>query len=251
LAVIVIESIGFSATHSISEMLRMNGENYVSHGTKNFIKNTLMGVDDLPFDEFHNQMLTLSDQYENCISVHSSYKPEEIANFIDGADTKFFGLMRKSQFMQIMSCFYWAVNGFLEGRDDMTRHLTLVHNRYGNALKQLELPLNMSCCLMFFAFQHVSNFNLKLVKNAHNIIFMEDIIANPKRLIEAIGISRDSKIDLTVGRGPSHANKAKEYAFLSNADKILEKILENTRVNIGDESFNIQEIQQLSLNKSV
>jgi len=53
LTVIVIESIGFSATQSISDMLRMNGENYVSHGSKNFIKDKRMGIDDLPFEKFY------------------------------------------------------------------------------------------------------------------------------------------------------------------------------------------------------
>lgn len=232
-------------------MLRMNGQNYVSHGTKNFIKNTPMGIDNLPFNEFHNQMLTLSDQYENCISVHSNYHPGEIVSVIDRTDTHFLGLMRKSQFKQIMSCFYWAVNGFMEGRDDMTSHLTQVHTKYGNVLKQFGLTVNMSSCLMFYAFQHVSTFNLVLVKNAPKIIFMEDIIANPKHFVETIGISRDRKIDLTVGMGPSHAKKVKKYDFLPNAEEILEKIFKNARINVGEESYNMQDIQQLSLNKSV
>ena len=34
MAIIILESIGFSATHSISNMLSMNGKNYVSHGSK-------------------------------------------------------------------------------------------------------------------------------------------------------------------------------------------------------------------------
>ena len=38
MAIIIIESIGFSATHTISEMLDIDGKNYVSHGTQNFKK---------------------------------------------------------------------------------------------------------------------------------------------------------------------------------------------------------------------
>ena len=250
MTVIVIESIGFSATHSISDMLRMNGENYVSHGSKNFIKNTKMGIDDLPFEKFHKQMLTQNGKYENCISVHSNYAPEEIAKLIDGTDTQFFGLMRKSQLKQIMSCFYWAVNEFLNGREDFTLILSTIQNKQGNLLKQIGLPVNMNTCLMLYAFNNVAKFNLSLIKFAHKIFFMEDIIANPARFRELIGISTDSKIDLKVGMGPSHANKAKEYTFLYNAEEILEKISIHGRVNFGDESYTIQDIQQLSLNKS-
>lgn len=38
MSVIIVESVGFCATNSISELLRINGKNLVSHGTKNFQK---------------------------------------------------------------------------------------------------------------------------------------------------------------------------------------------------------------------
>ena len=44
-AIIVIESIGFCAPHSISDMFPMDGDNFVCYGTKNFIKKTQMGVE--------------------------------------------------------------------------------------------------------------------------------------------------------------------------------------------------------------
>lgn len=251
MAVIVIESIGFSATHSISDMLRLNGENYVSHGTKNFIKNTPMGIDNLPFDKFHNQMLTLQDEYKNCISVHSNYNPTEIAKLIEGSDTKFCGLMRKSQFKQVLSCFYWAVNNFLNGREIFTSILSQTQNQHGNVIKQTGLPVNMSSCFMFYALEHVVTFNLQLIESAPQIIFMEDFIANPARSIKNIGLSTDSKIHLKVDQGPSHANKIKEYTFLSNANEILETLLMKIRFNFGDDSYNIEEVQKLALDKSV
>lgn len=89
MAVVVLESTGFCATHSISDMLRLNGKNFVSYVTKNFIKNTPMGVENLSFEEFHNQMVLKSDHYENCISVHSNYPPEVIAKLVDGTATCF------------------------------------------------------------------------------------------------------------------------------------------------------------------
>lgn len=246
-----MESIGFCATHAISEMLRMNGKNHVSHGTQNFIKNTPIGVDNLTFEEFHDQMLKQHGKYENCISVHSNYLPDLVARLVDGTDTRFLGLMRKSQLKQIMSCFYWAVDGFLNGREHLTLILGQIQNQHGNSFKKIGLPVNMCSCLMFFAFNHVANFNLLLAKFAQNIIFMEDIIANPADLVETIGISIDSKVNLAVGVGPSHANKVKEYSFLSNADQVLDTIATHARVNFGDRSYGMQEIQQLAMNKSV
>ena len=62
-------------------MTKMNGQNYVSFGTNTRMEGFL------PFNEFHDQMLTLSNQYENCISVHSFYHPDEIVSVIDRTDT--------------------------------------------------------------------------------------------------------------------------------------------------------------------
>ena len=40
MSITIIESIGFSATHSISDKLRLNSKNHVSHGTKTFKNHT-------------------------------------------------------------------------------------------------------------------------------------------------------------------------------------------------------------------
>lgn len=51
--------------------------------------------------------------------------------------------------------------------------------------------------------------------------------------------------------GWNHADQVKEYKFLSNAEDVLEKISSNIKINYGDSSFKVQDIEQLSLNKSI
>ena len=73
MSVIIFESIGFSATHAISDMLRLNGQNYVSHGTRNYNLNTNIGDKDQKFPEFLQAMMSLDNNYKHCLSVHSIF----------------------------------------------------------------------------------------------------------------------------------------------------------------------------------
>ena len=179
LAVIILESIGFSATHTISEMLSMDGANYVCHGSQNFKKRTNIGDSNLPFSDFFREMQELQDTHRNCISVHSIYKPAEIIQTIQGSYAKFFGLTRKSQKDQILSCFFWAVNGFLNGRQDFNDHLTKIHTNFAKQLNEQGILSNFQHCLMIYAMQHVLKFNLELGLNSQKIFFMEDIVEDP------------------------------------------------------------------------
>jgi hypothetical protein len=250
MAIIIIESIGFSATHTISEMLDIDGKNKVSHGTQNFKKNTPMGQENLLFHQFYSQMIKQHDDYVNCISVHSNFDPSEIIKVITGTDTKFFGLLRKSQRNQILSCFYWAVNGFLNGRESLTRHLIQIHKDHGELFKQMGLPSNMNTCLMLYAFQHVVNFNIKLAQNTQKLFFMEDIIEDPMSFAMKIGATEIQDFSLKIAEGPSHKNEVKAYDFLINVQDILEVLIKKLTINIGEKRLNFNQIENFFSEKS-
>ena len=114
MAIIILESIGFSATHSISDMLSMNGKNCVSHGSKNFRKRQRIGKSDLSFSEFFKEMHELQDEHANCISVHSVYSPAVISQAVRGTCARFYGLARRSQKDQILSCFFLGSEWFFK-----------------------------------------------------------------------------------------------------------------------------------------
>ena len=93
MAVIILESIGFSATHSISDMLSMDGANYVCHGSQNFKKRTIIGNDNLAFPVFLRQLQELKEEHENCISLLSVFQTAEIAQKFRGADASLLDLL--------------------------------------------------------------------------------------------------------------------------------------------------------------
>ena len=251
MSIIVIESVGFCATHTISDMLKMDGKNSVSHGTQNFKSGAEIGPESLPFTQFYAQMLEQSSNYDNCISVHSNFCPNQTSQIIAGSDTKFFGLMRKSQRKQILSCFYWIVNAFLNGREEFTQaFLESANIGDHELLDACGLPINMNTCFMLLAFSKVVNFNISLLQNTHKIFFMEDVIANPTSFANSIGATDNSKKKLKVNQGLSHKSRVAEYDFLSNAEEILEILLNKLTVQVGQNSFNINNVEQMFFEKS-
>lgn len=157
--------------------------------------------------------------------------------------------MRKSQSKQILSCFYWAANEFLSGREKFTEILSKVQREHGNSLRQVGLPVNMNSCLMFYAFQHVVGYNLQLLKYAPNILFFKDVLKNPACIADLFGMGHVAKT-LNLEKGPSHKNKVKDFHFLSNAEEILKVICSKTKVNVEMSSLTIQEIEQLFIEKA-
>ena len=246
MSIIVIESVGFCATHTISDMLKMDGKNSVSHGTQNFKNRGEISVlENLPFTQFYAQMLEQSSDFDNCISVHSNFCSDQISQIIARSDTKFFGLMRKSQRKQILSCFYWIANEILNGTD-FSAYLNSDHE----LLKQIGLPKNMDTCCMLLAFSRVVNSNISLLQNTHKIFFMEDVIANPTSFANSIGATDNSKKKLKVNQGPSHKGRVTEYDFLSNAEEILEILLNKLKVQVGQNNFYINNVEQMFFEKS-
>lgn len=250
LAVIILESIGFSATHSISDMLSMHGTNYVCHGSKNFKKRTTIGNGNLLFPAFFREMQELEDEHDNCISVHSLFQPAEIAQIIEGTDAKFFALTRKSQKAQILSCFFWAVNDFLNGQQYINHIAAQIHSELGKQLNEQGLISNFQTCLMIFAIRRVLKFNLELCLNAQRIFFMEDVIKDPNSFAIELGLIKEKDPSLKVHKKASHKEKVIGFEFLCGVNEIFEDLAKIVSVNIQEQSYSIDKVQKLLTQKA-
>ena len=250
MAVIILESIGFSATHSISDMLSMGGTNYVCHGSKNFKKRTTIGNGNLLFPAFFREMQELEDEHDNCISVHSLFQPAEIAQIIEGTDAKFFALTRKSQKAQILSCFFWAVNDFLNGQQDINHIAAQIHSELGKQLNEQGLISNFQTCLMIFAIRRVLKFNLELCLNAQRIFFMEDVIKDPNSFAIELGLIKEKDPSLKVHKKASHKEKVIGFEFLRGVNEIFEDLAKIVSVNIQEQSYSIDKVQKLLTQKA-
>ena len=65
--------------------------------------------------------------------------------------------------------FFWAVNGLLRGRQDITTYLSNIHAQNTSLLNRTNLPSNITSNLMIYAFKHIMDYNVLLAKHCEKI----------------------------------------------------------------------------------
>ena len=115
----IVESVGFSASTSISRALASNSHNVVTHGTRNFVKRLPLGNGDMDLSAFVEGMLSEVKNGRNAIALHTLYNPSKIRELAINGDFEFVSLMRRNQKAQILSCFYWATKQFWLAENDL------------------------------------------------------------------------------------------------------------------------------------
>ena len=245
MAIIFLESVGFSATHVISDMLRLDRRTCVSHGVQNF-KNQNPEAKNLPFVNFLAEMEEMQEKFKNCISVHSLYEQSLISRAAaTKRDVKFFGLVRKSQKKQIISCMCWALNGHLNGRQDFMDILSQIHASHKASLNKIGLASNFLTCSAIYAIDRVLRYNAMRALNAERVFLMEDIIEDPEMFARKIGIERSDDAELKIQQGLSHKKKLENYEFFPDIDNTITILLEKFSTEFNGNSYNVRDVETL------
>jgi len=241
----IIESIGFSATTSISKALEFGGLNYVTHGARNFNAPVAIGLADLPIAEFLRQMNTCSTDYANAIAVHCIYNLEELQQETKDTDIALLGLCRRDQKRQILSCFYWAINNLMTGREDALRLLVQKYQSFDGLFKQCKLKSNLITHFLLYSAERVVDYNLQLINKTNSIILMEDFIESPYEHATKLGLTGIEGKNISVPESNSHNKKASKYEFLAGAEKDLDAILGILRFSYNGQNVSIAEVENL------
>lgn len=247
----IIESRGFSATTSISNALKMGEKNCVTHGTRNFLKPSAVGLNDLNLSDFLTEMHQQASQYDNCIAVHCLFDPTEIAARAQTFNLEFYGLCRKSQQNQIWSCFNWFLSKIFSGDNLSYKRLIEGYASYEKVLGTLRINSTFANHLLLHSIQHILPFNMMLIKHAKRVILMEEFIEDPNAHIDQMAFDGAVPKDISVGRMNSHTQRATQYDFLSDAKETLTKMLEMVEFNHGGESFTAQTLEARLIEQSM
>ena len=244
MATLLIESIGFSATHSISDMLKFGGRNKVSHGSRNFTEFTRLGLNDMAFDEFVQAMKKEDTTFDNCIAMHCNWAADEVAAAAEKSQIPLYCLMRRSQFKQVLSHYYWILFNVLSGREGSTMELVQSVQKYASLIKQFGLPLNLTSSLLAYSADRVVTANLKLALNCKRVFFMEDVIASPITFASVLGLEGVIPSDLEVQKGPSHKNRIKDLPFFEDSVSFLQVLFSQSIFSFGNKKLNFWEAEK-------
>lgn len=167
---LVLESIGFAGTHTITKILNDLDDVKASHGSRNFEKNTSIGICDVTPGELANQILT-SDKSFN-YAVHTNNAPSMLHEACQekGIDYK---LLVREPVAQINSCYKWAAKKLLQG--DVSMMQKVIENQAKFILPN-NLPATAPNALFFYALLHVLNYNLTAISLGIDVIKTEDVL---------------------------------------------------------------------------
>lgn len=204
---IVAESIGFAATHTISSILREIPGFRVTHGSQNFETAAPIGAGSQSPEAFAASMAAAAGNGSHPVALHTNFDPRRLrpACVAQGIDYKL--LVRKPG-AQVESCYAWALRKVLDG-DDQSLLVTI----------KLALPLltqqgiraSLPNLVYAYALIHVCRFNLIAVETGAQVMRMEDILADEAQFRAAFDVPEDTRIphfEGNVTHLASHRNKA-------------------------------------------
>ena len=218
----IIDSVGFAATHSMASMLRDLPNFYVTHGSRNLKEGSMIGIDDLTVADFVSQMLEVEKTHEHCVAIHCGFNPTTIQQEAMKNNVTFYGLCRKNTNKQALSCFYWAAKKFLDGEVSIGIVVAETLNRHSKSFTKLNLKPNYITALMFYSLERVVGYNLSLADHSSGLIFMEDFLAHPEKLIDLLGADQSDNQSLEAPKTVSHKQQMSGYDFLENCEETLE-----------------------------
>ena len=155
MAPFIIDSIGFSATHAVAELLRRQKGKYVVHGSQNFKEKGEIGSNNQSVPNFISQMLEADKHYKDVIAIHCIFDASEVEKEIKGTGVKFYGLCRRDIGGQVLSGYFWAVKKFLVGDVAIGGHVIAILEKHAEAFSSLKLAPNYKTALMFYSLQRV------------------------------------------------------------------------------------------------
>lgn len=250
---IIIESVGFSGTQAISKYLEQIGcgNNYVTHGSRNFELQTVVGVQDLPIKQFCDQMLEKSSHYENAVAVHCLFSQEQMQYVNMRKDVKLYGIFRKSQKKQVISCYFWLMNRLLCSENAGVTSMVKQIGVYLDDLAKHGIKPEFKTALMLWSMMHVLSYNLALSQMCTQSIIMEDFVKFPVEHAKMLGLFYSNEQNLGVTKMNSHKDKFSKYEFMKNVDDLFEIVKLLPSLKLNGKPTSIEELDLLIFEKNI
>ncbi|MGR3323326.1 MAG: hypothetical protein ACU0DK_15495 [Pseudooceanicola sp.] len=204
---IVAESIGFAATHTISSILRDIPKFRVTHGSQNFETGGPIGSGSQTPEAFAASMAAAAARGAHPIALHTNFDPRRLRPACTAKGIRYSLLVRKPE-AQVESCYAWALRKVLEGED---QSLLVAIKTALPHLPAQGIPANLPNLVYAYALMHVCRFNLVATEAGAEIMRMEDLLGDEARFRAAFDVPGDVRIphfEGNVTHLASHRSKA-------------------------------------------
>lgn len=238
---IVAESIGFSATHSITEILGELPGFDVAHGSQNFETKAPVGQGAQTPADFVASMTAARDAGHRAVAVHTLLPPHLLKPACDAAGVDYWLLVRDPA-AQIDSCYAWIAKSVLQGNGP---HFAQVLQQTFNELVKLQVPTSLSNCLYAFAMQHVLGYNFVALGLGVTFRKMEELMADETAFRTAFDIPADLPLPHFEGERVHSASHRAREGLDALAEPDRDTIRDRFRLDIGGRAYTLADMNML------
>ncbi|MBY6091151.1 hypothetical protein [Maritimibacter alkaliphilus] len=221
---IVADSIGFAATHTICGILSELPGFDVSHGSQNFETKAPIGPDGQSPAAFTRSMAAAAAAGRHPVAVHTNFPPKAMQAACAGEGITYRLLVRDPQ-AQIESCYAWIAKKVLDG--DAPGFLGALKVSLA-PLQGAQIAASLPNVLYAFALQHVCGFNLMGLQTGAEVLRMEDLLSEEAAFRAAFEVPADCAIPHFEGeekRLASHRSRSQLEALgAPERDVILDRL---------------------------
>ena len=236
---IIAESIGFAATHSITEILSALPGFDVAHGSQNFDTKAPVGQGSQTPEDFVAAMTAARDAGRRAIAVHTLLPPHLMKPACEAAGVEYWLLVREPD-AQIESCYAWIAKSVLQGNPG---HFAQVLQVVFNELVKLQVPTSLSNCLYAFAMQHVLSYNFVALGLGAPFRKMEDLMSDEAAFRAAFDVPADLPLPHFAGDRVHSASHRSRAGLDALAAPDREAIRERFRINIAGRDYSLGDMK--------
>jgi hypothetical protein len=234
---IVADSIGFSATHTITSILSEVPDAEVSHGSRNFeVKGPIGHADQTP-EAFADQMVAKAEEGKSCFAVHTNFDPLQFKPACEERGITYKVITREPR-KHFRSCYSWLVTKILQG--DTPSYDMMVH------MNQLARPAlggyaNFHTGCYAFAMSHVSGFLLNAVKAGAEMVKMEDLVSDEGVFKDCFDLPEQLELSHFQGEETHQASHVGKLDVPQIRDQEIEALHKVLTFNLDGRAMNFQE----------
>lgn len=234
---IVADSIGFSATHTITSILSEVPDAEVSHGSRNFeVKGPIGRADQTP-EAFAEQMLAKAEEGARCFAVHTNFDPLAFKPACEERGIVYKVITREPK-RHFRSCYSWLVGKILDG----DAHAYAMSVQMAQKLQPvLGNQSNFHTACYGFAMFHVSSFLLNALQGGAEMVKMEDLVSDEAAFRECFDLPEDVPLSHFQGEETHQSSHVAKLDIPQIKDEQVDILHRTINFNLSSRSLSFQE----------
>ncbi len=238
---ILADSIGFAATHTISSILAEIPDAEVRHGSRNFEKGGPVGIGDTSPVEFLDAMKRSRKAGRRPYAVHCLFPPAEgkVACRLSGATHK---LIVREPSSQIRSCYSWMLRKLLRGDEILFKKLAAIEPQF---LAKVPVRSTLANAAFANAMMHVVGYNIAALEAGCEILQMERLVSDEAYFRASFDVPEDAVLSHFAGDAVHRASHRKQIEGIEIADPEEENLLQIASWEVRGESISVAGLARL------